>query len=68
MTTSLSVCTIRNGTGAMLTFGTPCGRQWASGSSQPNRPVTRDAWIFRASSVIGTWSRPRSAAMFWKYL
>src|SRR3954466_12468342 len=51
-----SVCTMRHGAGAHRTFGTPCGRQLASGSSRHFAPDARMSYSAFAHGWNGTGS------------
>src|SRR5580765_178796 len=60
--TIVGVCTIRHGAGAHRIFGTPCGRQLASGSSRHFAPEARTSYSVFAHGWNGTGSF-RSFAM-----
>src|SRR6185312_3203245 len=62
------VWTIFHGAGAPLIFGTPCGRQLASGSSFSWAPSMRDSYSVFAQAWNGTSPGFRSAAMSRTYL
>src|SRR5262249_21330973 len=54
--TMAGVCTMRHGAGAQRTFGTPCGRQLASGSSRHFAPDARTSY----SALAHGWNGPGS--------
>src|ERR1700689_961206 len=62
------VWTIFHGAGAASILGTPCGRQFASGSSFERDPVSRSANIALAQGWKGTSPGFKSAARSRTYL
>src|SRR5690242_9200378 len=68
MTREPGICTIFQGAGAPSIFGTPCGRQLASGSSFECEPSVRWSYSALAHGWNGTCSGFRSAAMLRTYL
>src|SRR5262245_27592842 len=68
MTMYPAVCTILHGGGDAPIRGTPCGRQFADGSSFECDSSSRSAARALAHGWNGTSSGLRSAAIFWLYL
>src|SRR5271169_6479245 len=62
------VCTIFQGAGAALILGTPCGRQFASGSSLECEPSVRWSYRVLAQGWKGTSPGFKSTAISRTYL